>query len=101
MREAIVNLLPEGLELDNGEVGIDARKRAERQLLHVVDRPAGLDDNGACIQRKILLDRPVVVQRPLREGDKVHGVVLPVDGRVHGVLDHTDDLVSTVLTGVR
>ena len=50
-RSAICSV--EGLELDDGEVGIDAGEGALGELFHVVHGAAGLDYDGAGVEANV------------------------------------------------
>ena len=97
--EAVVNLLLEGLELHDGEVGIDAGQRVADDLFKPGDGMGGLDDQCAGVHGLVFVERVVGVVRDagaLRERQKVHGVVLPVDAGVGGVFHHADDLMRSI-----
>ena len=67
------------------------------------DGMGGLDDQGAGIHGLVFVERIVGVVRnagALRERQKVHGVVLPIDAGVGGVFHHADDLMRSILTGL-
>ena len=90
--EPVSNLLVEGLELDDRQVWIDPGKRALRKLLHVVHQAIGVDDDRAGIERNIGVDRRFLAGRTLRDGHEEHGVILPLNRRIRGVVEHTDYL---------
>ncbi len=56
LREAVGDLLVEGLEFDDGEVGIDGGEGLASEGLHVVHGTVGLDDDGSGVEAGILLD---------------------------------------------
>jgi hypothetical protein len=86
LSEAVGDLLVEGLEFDDGEIGIDGGQRLAGGGLHVVHGAIGLDDDGLGVEAGVLLDRASArgLRYALGQGDEVHAVVLP--GRATTIL---------------
>ena len=59
--EAVVNLLLEGLELHDGEVGVDAGQGVADDLFKSGDGMAGLDDHGSGVHGLVFVERVVGV----------------------------------------
>lgn len=63
------------------------------------DRMTGLNNHCAGLHRLVVVQRVIGVACAagrLRERQKVHGMILPLDAGVSGVFHHTDDLMRSV-----
>ena len=89
------NLLVEGLELDDGEVGIDFGESVARELFHVGDGSLSVDDQSTGVERSVVFDRILGAGRALHDGNKVHAMVFPANTLVDSVFDDADDFKVT------
>ena len=99
LSELVVDLLLEGLELHDGEIGVDAGQGVADDLFKAGDGMGGLDHDGAGVHGLVFVEGVVGVVGAaggLRERQKVHGVVLPVDAGVGGVFHHADNFMRSI-----
>ncbi len=82
----------EGLELDDGQVRIDARPGAAGERFDIAHRAIGLQHDGAGVEACVLLDGVLVAGLTLHHRKEEHLVVLPAHTGVGSVFYYADDL---------